>query len=210
MELVEGTANKEKIKDYRWKDDFVIVYAGAHGKANDLESVLRTISIFEKKHQVVNGKKISFVFIGNGDNKEKLKMLAGKLGLRSVYFEEAVPGNIIPQILMNADVCLTNLKKIESFKLVRPNKIFQYMAAKRPIICGIWGEAQTIVEGCSAGKYIDFTNYSTAAESMYHFITQENLSEYGENGYKYVSEFGNRKKIFEDFYINVKEVIRMK
>lgn len=208
--LVEGTANKEKIDCYQWKNDFVIVYAGAHGKANDLESVLHTISAFEKKYQVVNGMKISFVFIGNGDNKEKLKKLARKLGLRSVYFEEAVPGNVIPQILMNADVCLTNLKKIESFKLVRPNKIFQYMAARKPIICGIWGEAQTIVEGCSAGKYIDFTNYSTAAESIYQFITQDNLSEYGENGYNYVSEFGDREKIFEDFYNNVKDVINMK
>lgn len=209
LDLVEGKADKERIKDYQWKDDFIIVYAGAHGKANDLESVLHTISIFERKYHMVNNKAISFVFIGNGDNKERLKDLSKELSLKSVYFEEAVPGNMIPQILMNADVCLTNLKKIESFKLVRPNKIFQYMAARKPIICGIWGEAQTIVEGCCAGKYIDFNNYSTAAESIYQFITQENLSVYGENGYNYVLKYGNRKIIFEDFYNNIKETISM-
>jgi len=210
LKLVEGPVNKEVIQKYKWKNDFIIIYAGAHGKANDLESVLHTISIFEQKYETVNSKKISFVFIGNGDNKNKLKDMALELGIRSVFFEDAVPGRIIPQILMNADVCLTNLKKIESFKLVRPNKIFQYMAARKPIICGIWGEAQTIVEGSGAGRYIDFTNYEEAADSIYEFITQNNLSDYGENGYKYVLESGDREKIFEDFYKKVKETISLK
>lgn len=209
LTLVEGQANKEKIKYYKWKNDFTIIYAGAHGRANDIESVLHTISIFEKKYKSVNGRNISFVFIGNGDNKDKLKSLAHDLNIRSVYFEDAVPGSMIPQILMNADVCLTNLKRIESFKLVRPNKIFQYMAAKRPIICGIWGEAQSIVEGCGAGRYVDFTNYESASDAIYNFITQDDLSVYGDNGYKYVSEYGDRDKIFDDFYKNVKETIEL-
>ena len=204
----ETELQNDCIKNYQWKDDFTILYAGAHGKANDLESVLNTIAVFEKKYHDIGGRRISFVFIGNGDNKDKLKALAEELAIRSVYFEDAVPGSMIPQILKSADVCLTNLKKIDSFKLVRPNKIFQYMSAKKPIICGIWGEAQKIVEENGAGKYIDFTDCEDAANSIYSFISQDNLSEYGNNGYKYVLEHGDREKIFEDFYTNVKDTIK--
>jgi len=206
MKLVEGEVDKSKIKQYAWKDDFVVIYAGAHGRANDIEAVLHTIELFEKLDKTVNGKKVSFVFIGNGDNKEALINLSRELKLKSVYFEDAVPSSKVPQILMNADVCLTNLKKIESFKLVRPNKIFQYMAAKRPILCGIWGEAAEVVKEAGSGIYVDFTA-PNAAEEMSAFFSRTDLSQLGENGYRYIYKHGNRDTIFEEFYSHIKEII---
>lgn len=206
LDLVDGDVDRSRIEQYSWKDDFIVIYAGAHGRANDLESVLYTIKEFEKKYETISGKKVSFVFIGNGDNKESLIKLSKDLQLKSVYFENAVPGSRIPQILMNADVCLTNLKKVESFKLVRPNKIFQYMAAKRPILCGIWGEAASVVDEAGAGIYVDFTN-SDAADKMYAFMIRQDLKEIGNRGYDYISKFGNRNIIFEDFYRHIKDII---
>lgn len=207
LELVEKKSDKSVLDKYKWKDDFIIIYAGAHGRANDIESVLMTIKQFERKYKKIKDKNISFVFMGNGDNKDALKKVANKLDLQTVYFEDAVPGDVIPQILMNTDVCLTNLQKIESFKLVRPNKIFQYMAARKPVLCGIWGEAQDIVEGCGAGIYVDFTDYENASERVYNFISSADLSACGERGYQYVLNSGNRAKIFEEFYNNVIETI---
>ncbi len=207
LNLFKGEADKSKIAQYAWKDDFIVIYAGAHGRANDLESVLQTIERFEKKNIKINGKKVSFVFIGNGDNKESLVKLSKNLNLQSVYFEDAVPGSRIPQIIMNADVCLTNLKKIESFKLVRPNKIFQYMAARKPILCGIWGEASEVINEAGAGIYVDFTDNS-AANKIYEFIIRPDLSLIGEKGYNYISKYGNRDIIFEEFYRNIKEIIK--
>lgn len=208
LSLTEGHTDKSRIAQYKWKDDFIVIYAGAHGRANDIESVLNTIAVYEKKYNVVKGRKVSFVFIGNGDNKSALKDIAKHLNLHSVYFEDAVSGDKIPQILMNADVCLTNLKKVESFKLVRPNKIFQYMAVKKPVICGIWGETQNIIEDNRAGIYVDFTEYENAANIIHQFFMRDDLKQCGENGFKYVCEYGNREKIFEEFYRNIVEVIK--
>lgn len=208
LDLVKGEKDRNVIEQYRWKDDFIVIYAGAHGKANDIESVLKTIQVFERKKQIPVDKKVSFVFMGNGDNKESLKKLAKKLKLCNVYFEDAVSGEVIPKILRNADVCITNLKKIKSFKLVRPNKIFQYMAAKKPVLCGIWGEAQKIVEDSGAGIYIDFTDCELAAERMIEFFSRKDLEKYGQNGYQYVEKYGNRDLIFEDYYKNVIEAIQ--
>lgn len=207
LKLVQEETDKRYIQKYEWKDDFTVIYAGAHGRANDLESVLLTINKFNNEFTQINGKKISFVFIGNGDNKDKLIELKNEYKLDNVYFEDAVPGSEIPKILKNADVCLTNLKKVESFKLVRPNKIFQYMAAKRPILCGIWGEAADIVKEAKAGIYLDFTS-ADAVNILYEFLSSENLNEYGENGYRYISEFGDRDKIFEEFYTHIKEIVK--
>ena len=207
LNLVEGEVDRSKIEQYSWKDDFIVIYAGAHGRANDLESVLHTIEKFEKKYETINGKKASFVFIGNGDNKEALVSLSKQLKLNNVYFEDAVPGREIPQILMNADVCLTNLKKIESFKLVRPNKIFQYMAAKKPILCGIWGEAAEVVKEAGSGIYVDFTD-PNAADQLYSFMTRTDLTDLGKKGFEYILKNGNRDIIFEDFYNHIKEIVK--
>lgn len=206
LSLVEGKIDKNIISHYKWKDDFIVIYAGAHGKANDIESVLQTISIFEKNYHTINGKSVSFVFIGNGDNKEFLIELAKALKLKNVFFEDAVPSSEIPKILMNANICLTNLKKIESFKLVRPNKIFQYMAAKKPILCGIWGEASDVVHEAGAGIYVDFTS-PEAAEQLYEFMSRSDLEQIGCSGFEYISKYGNRDIIFEDFYRHIKEIL---
>lgn len=206
LELFEHETDRKYIEKYQWKDDFKIIYAGAHGRANDLENVIRTVGEFNKIDRKSNNK-ISFVFIGDGDNKKKIETIKRELNLPNVYLEDAVPGTLIPGILKNADVCLTNLCKIESFKLVRPNKIFQYMGAARPIICGIWGEARDVVNEANSGVYIDFTNHKQAAQQIALFVERNDLDTLGKNGYEYIAKNGNRKIIFEEFYENVKKVI---
>lgn len=208
LKMAQCDVDKKYIEKYPWKDDFIVIYAGAHGRANDIESVLNTIREFNKYIARLNGKRVAFVFMGSGDNKNKLIGMKEQLGIENTYFEDPVPGDVIPHILKNADVCLTNLKKIESFKLVRPNKIFHYMAAKKPILCGIWGEAQDIVEKAGAGIYVDFTDPVGAAKKMKYFFENADFAELGENGYKYVSEYGDRVKISEDFYNNLIEAIQ--
>lgn len=212
-EYTEKKIDIKLIKDSVWKEDFKIMYVGAHGKANDLSSVLDTVKIINSYNSEFNykNKKISFIFIGDGDQKSELIKLKDKYGLDNVYFENAVPGNQVADYLLHADLCLTNLKKIESFKLVRPNKLFQYMALKKPIVSGIWGEAKSIIESANSGKYIDFSYPELAARSLIQFINSDDeLDEYGNNGRKYVEEYGNRDMIFEDFYTKITEIVENK
>jgi len=198
--------NKEKdnnlIKGKAWAKDFKIMYLGVHGKANDIFSVLKTIREFNKKFSnMINGRKISFIFIGDGEQKNNIIEYAKELNLDNVYFEDAVPGSLVPDYLIHADVCLTNLMKIESFKRVRPNKLFQYMALGKPIISGIWGEFQDIIEKFKTGIYVDFNQPENASEKIYTLLMNEILlKQMSLNGVEYVEEYGNRKKIFKEFY----------
>lgn len=208
-EYANKVKNPKLIFEKSWKDDFKVMYVGAHGRANDLYSVLGTIKEFNEFTREIEGKKVSFIFVGDGDQKKNLIDFSRNLRLKNVYFEDAIPGKLVPDYLVHADVCLTNLKKIESFKLVRPNKLFQYMALSKPIICGIWGEAKEIIENANSGIYIDFTSSKDAAIKMSELLSnKEKLSSFRNNGKKYVDEYGNRQSIFKKFYFNILNILK--
>ena len=198
---------EEDFSGYEWKDDFVIMYVGAHGIANDISSVLKTVKQIEDQNISIGNKKVSFVFIGDGAMKPILKAEKEELGLQSVYFEDIISSTRVPAFLKRADVCLTNLRRLDCFKLVRPNKLFQYMAAKKPIICGIWGEASDVIRESQSGICVDFTKEDLASKEIIDFLNTVSESNYSENGRKYIEKEGNREIIFEEFYNKIKEVV---
>lgn len=197
------------IKDKKWKDDFKIMYLGVHGRANDLISVLDTIKEYNDKFgHMLHDRKISFIFIGDGDQKTNLINRSNILKLTNVYFEDPVPGSMVADYLVHADICLTNLMKIESFKLVRPNKLFQYMALGKPIISGIWGEFQSIIEEFESGIYVDFTNKEEATNKINQMLNnQSKLDKMSFCGKQYIEEYGDRERIFRDFFNKVISIL---
>jgi len=50
-----------------------------------------------------------------------------------------------------SDICLVLLRRSELFKLVLPSKMFEAMAAARPIVSGVEGEARAVLERAGAG-----------------------------------------------------------
>jgi glycosyltransferase involved in cell wall biosynthesis len=153
----------------------------------------------------LNNKKLSFIFIGDGEQKKNIIKYSNTLKLKNVYFEDPVPGKLVPDYLVHADICLTNLMKLESFKRVRPNKLFQYMALGKPIISGIWGEFQSIIEEALAGIYVDFNNEYEASTKIIELFSDNNLLEImGRNGKEYVRKYGDREKIFREFITKLK------
>lgn len=200
--------NKSIIEETRWKNDFVIMYLGAHGEANDLYSVIDTIDVMASQNlEKVGNQKISFVFIGGGSEKNSITEYAKRKKLNNIYFEDAVPSEDVPKYLSNADICLTNLQKIESFRLVRPNKLFQYMAVGKPIVTGIWGEFKDIIERYDSGIYVDFTKPVDAANQIFKLANDpEAMKRMGNNGTLYIEEHGDRKKIYDDLYIRITNI----
>lgn len=202
----EDYFGKEKdlnlIKDKKWKEDFKIMYLGVHGRANDLIPVLDTIKYYNDNFSpMLNDRNISFIFIGDGEQKPNIIDYAINLELGNVYFEDPVPSNMVADYLVHADICLTNLMKIESFKLVRPNKLFQYMALGKPIISGIWGEFQSIIEEVESGIYVDFTNKEESSNKIHELINSKCRQQImSQNGKLYIEQYGDRKKIFNTFF----------
>lgn len=103
---------------------FEVLYAGAHGAANGLEVVLRAARELPD---------VRFTLLGDGPSKPKL--LEQGRGLPNVFFEDPVPKTQVYGRLARAHVLLHVLADVKVFQHgVSPNKMFDYMAAARPVV----------------------------------------------------------------------------
>jgi len=91
------------------------------------------------------------LIVGDGAELESLKALAASRHLTNVRFTGLVPREKVPAILAAADVALVTLKPADVFKTVLPSKMFEAMAARRPILLGVDGEARAVLERAGAG-----------------------------------------------------------
>lgn len=119
---------------------FTVLYAGAHGDANDLENVIAAARWLEQ-HQ----KPVRFRFVGDGPEKEALMHLASDL--KSVSFEAPVPKANIPDLMAEADAILLSLKDVPLFRYgVSPNKLYDAYALGRPVITTVAGAINAEVD----------------------------------------------------------------
>lgn len=137
----------------------VFAYVGTHGMAHGLSFILSSIKKLE--HEIKNA---HFLFIGEGAEKENLIKQSKLLGLTNVTFISFIPKNDIVRYLSLMDVALVNLRKSDTFKTVIPSKIFEAAALHKPILLGLQGETQEIIEFFNAGvcfepeNELDFIN----------------------------------------------------
>jgi glycosyltransferase involved in cell wall biosynthesis len=124
---------------------FVALYAGAHGMSNDLGVLLGAADLLRDQPE------IAIVLLGDGKEKPALVTQAQELDLPNVTFLPPVPKAEMPQALAAADACIAILKPVDLYKTVYPNKVFDYMAAGRPVVLAIDGVIREVVEGASAG-----------------------------------------------------------
>jgi glycosyltransferase involved in cell wall biosynthesis len=126
---------------------FVVLYAGAIGAANGLEVVLDAA-------ERVRGSNALFVLIGDGKARPDLMRLARARGLENLCFAPAVPKSRMPEVLAASDACLAILRDIPLFRTTYPNKVFDYMAAGRPVVLAIDGVIREVVERANAGLFV--------------------------------------------------------
>lgn len=173
---------------------FVVLYAGAHGEANDLKVVLKAAASLRDMDQ------IQFVFVGDGKEKPALVGDAAELGLDNVLFYPPVPKAEMPQMLASASVCLAILKPIEEFKTTYPNKVFDYMAAGKPVVLAIDGVIRDVLEEAEAGVFVppgDPTALANAVEKLWQDPSA--VERMGTAGRAYVSDHFDRSKQVEAF-----------
>jgi glycosyltransferase involved in cell wall biosynthesis len=135
-------------RQHHLEDRFIVLYAGAHGLSNDLGVVIEAACL------VRENPKIQIVLLGDGKEKRALIESARRSGLSNVSFLPPVPKNEMGEALAAADACLAILKPIPLYATTYPNKVFDYMAAGRPVILAIDGVIRQVVESGGAGIFV--------------------------------------------------------
>jgi len=126
-------------------DRFVVTYSGALGEANDIPTLLKAADRLRNRPDIV------FLLVGDGKKRVELESIVERNNLENVLFIGSRPKSEIPGILAASDACVAILQDIPMFMTTYPNKLFDYMAAGRPIIMAIDGVARSVVENADCG-----------------------------------------------------------
>jgi glycosyltransferase involved in cell wall biosynthesis len=124
----------------RLEDHFVVTYAGAMGKANDLATLLRAAERLRDEPRV------RFLLVGGGKESGALQQMASERKLDNVVFGGAYPKSQIHEIYAASDACVASLQDLPMFRTTYPNKVFDYMAAGRPVILAIDGVIRDVIQ----------------------------------------------------------------
>ena len=138
----------------------VIGYIGTHGLAHKLDFILRCAK------EMDGNSDFHFLFIGNGAAKDDLLKLKKELGCKNVTMLDSVPKSQVNRYISILDVALINLRKSPLFTTVIPSKIFENAGMAIPILMGVEGEAQEIVEGYGAGLCFEPENNQDFQEKL--------------------------------------------
>ena len=174
------------------QNKFVALYAGAHGMSNDLGIVLESARLLADK------KKIQIVLLGDGKEKPALQTRAKEMNLTNVTFIDSIPKSEMPSALAAADACIAILKPLEEYKTTYPNKVFDTMAAGRPLALAIDGVIREVVEAAGCGIYAEPGSPSALSEAIRKLASDEKKArQMGLAGRAHLEKYFSRAAIGE-------------
>lgn len=189
---IDSKPNRE-FEDYFQKNPvfcdeskFKVVYAGAHGVVNDIETAIQAADILQKRGM----NNICFLFVGAGPEKSNLIKLAKKLDLKNVEFCDQVARSTVPYILSCADCCLLLSRDIPLYQYgISPNKLFDYLASQKPIVFA-GNVVNNIVDIAKCGLTLPPEDPERLAGALVELSNTPRtiLEEMGRNGRKYFLE----------------------
>jgi glycosyltransferase involved in cell wall biosynthesis len=101
-----------------------------HGFFNPLQGV----SYVVRAAKLLEGDDILFNIIGTGPQHIRPRVLADELGARNIHFSEPVSFEELNERIARADVCLGIFGDTDKARRVIPNKVFEALAARKPVI----------------------------------------------------------------------------
>jgi glycosyltransferase involved in cell wall biosynthesis len=177
------------------KDKFVVSYFGAHGRANRVGQLLDVAERLKDTEPDVR-----IMLVGDGMEKPQVVEDAARRKLDNVVFVDAVPKDKVSDYINASDVCTAVLMKNDTFKTVYPNKVFDYMSCKRPIIIAIDGVARKLVEDAQAGFFAEPENPEAFIAALKKLKADPQLCHtMGENGYRHASEHYSREAMAQKY-----------
>jgi len=203
-ELDKAAAKRQDIRQIQgWGDRFIVLYCGTIGMAHGLNTLLAAAARLSRFPDVV------FVIVGDGAEREQIVGRAKALGLSNVIFAGKQPRHRIPEYLAAADCCAVPLRQSQVFDSAIPSKLFEAMAAKRPVLLGVNGEARDILQSARAGLAFQPDNAEELARHVFELRRSPRLClELGENGRRAVDRKYSRRFLASSYLDVLRRVAR--
>jgi glycosyltransferase involved in cell wall biosynthesis len=125
---------------------FRVVFAGNMGRAQGLDAVLEAAALLQTR-----APQVRVVLIGGGLDATRLRDESVRKGLANVVFLAPVPMGEVGHVLAAADALLVHLRSDPLFEITIPSKTQAYMAAGRPVLMAVPGDAADLVAEAGCG-----------------------------------------------------------
>lgn len=171
---------------------FRVLFAGNLGRAQGLSSVIQAARILRDRCPNVR-----IVLAGDGVESVLLRESAADLG--NVVFLGRLARESAARCLKLAEALLVHLAPEPLFDITIPSKIQTYLAAGRPIVAGVRGDAADLVSNAGAGVPCTPGDPSSIAEAVEKLASMPKLEleKMGERGRTYYREVLSERRAVE-------------
>ncbi len=156
------------------KDRLLVLYAGAFGKVNGLDYLIR----LAHKVQGID-KSIAFILVGEGRDRFELENMARELGIlnNGLWILDGVPKHSISEILSASDIAVSTVIPNRVLWNNSANKFFDALAAGRPVAINHGGWQADLLTDTGAGIVLPPDDLRKAAELLIGFLHSESRVE---------------------------------
>lgn len=174
-----------QIHHWRAEGKLVVVYAGALGTPNNVRSLIDSIALL-RDH---GDHRVAAIVVGRGELSAEIAETVAEKSLsdRIAIFDQ-IPKKAIPGLLDAAQVGYISLRPEPLFRFgVSPNKLFDYMLARLPILFAISAGNDPVAE-CRAGLSVSPDNIPAIANALATFaaMSETERAAMGSRGHDYV------------------------
>ena len=135
------------------------MYLGAMGTKNGVDLIVQAMRIIEQTEPGL----LECVLVGDGPEKPRLQQMVHDWGLESVRFEKPIPRVQVPSYAMQSDILIMVEREVFYGS---SNKLFDYMAAAKPIVSAVFARHNSLMEQAQCGVAASPESATDLAEKL--------------------------------------------
>jgi glycosyltransferase involved in cell wall biosynthesis len=172
---VDGSAQRKRLG---LGEKFAAIYFGAMGLANGLDYAIEAAQILAER----GNDQIVIVLHGGGGKRVELEKMARDFELTNVVFSDLVDDKTeVARIVAGCDVCMTIYRAAKEHTW-SPNKMFDALAAGKPVLINVPGWLGETIENNNCGKSLDPHSPRALADALEELAADPQLCrEMGKN-----------------------------
>jgi len=161
------------------KEHFLICFYGKFIPLQGVQYIVRAAKILEKHSDM------KFQIIGKGQTYSMVIKLVQRLKIKNIDFIDRVPQKELPKYIAKADICLGIFGDTQKTQRVIPNKVYEAIAMKKPVITADTPAARELFTDRKNILFCKTANPQDLARKILELKNNEDLrSTIALNGYK--------------------------
>jgi glycosyltransferase involved in cell wall biosynthesis len=159
-------------------NEFIVHFHGYYNPLQGLRHVIHAARFLTSEN-------IFFNIVGGGEGQDDIIALARRLDLDNIDFKDPVAYEELPRIISKSNICLGIFGDTKKANRVIPNKVYEAIACKKPILTGRSDAVLELFENKENVMLCDMEDSEDIAEKILALKDNEKLRKsVGKRGYK--------------------------